>query len=385
MNQTKPVKVLQVVGAMNRAGTETMLMNVYRGIDKNKIQFDFVSYSKEESHYDDEIKSYGGKIIKLSNTWSIKEMVGKINMHGPYDAVHSHTLFNCGIANTAAQIAGVKIRIAHAHTTNDSSDSLIRKIYLKCMRKMILHSSTHLLACSKGAGHYLFGEKGVQNENYSYFPNAIDYSPFLQQDNNSEARKFKMQCGFGNNLVIGHIGRFIKAKNHLFLLRIMQCLLEKDPSVKLLLVGEGEEKKRIINEVKKVGLEKNVVFAGIRTDIPVMLQCMDAFVFPSIYEGLGLVLLEAQASGMPCIVSEAIQPEADLELGLISKQSLDEHPRIWANRIMEVVGKKEKDFLKITRAFEEKNYAVSVSIAKLMSLYSATSGGTDENYTDRLI
>ncbi|WP_165998213.1 glycosyltransferase family 1 protein [Bacillus sp. Cs-700] len=174
------IKILHVVGAMNRAGTETMLMNIYRNIDRTKIQFDFISYSDFEAHYDKEIVSLGGKVIRLSKTSSIKELYDSIKVNGPYQAVHAHTLFHCGIANAAAALAGVKIRIAHAHTTSDDTTSIARKIYIKFMRILIRSFSTHFLACSKGAGKYLFGGKLINNRRYSYFPNLIDYAPFLK-------------------------------------------------------------------------------------------------------------------------------------------------------------------------------------------------------------
>lgn len=376
--EEKPVRILQVTGAMNRAGTETMLMNLYRRIDKTKIQFDFISYSPDEAHYDQEIKSYGGRVIKLSHSGSIKELVQTINSYGPYAAVHSHTLFHCGIANSAAKIAGVKVRIAHAHTTQDDDLSFSRKIYLSSMRQVIRHSSTHLLACSKGAGKYLFGQRAIESSRYNYLPNAINYEAFLETDNKQKAKKVREELGLNNSLVIGHIGRFIEPKNHLFLLDIMGCVLKEEPAAKLLLVGDGDEKEKIIEKAKNMGIEKSIVFAGLRSDIPVMLQCMDAFVFPSHYEGLGLVLLEAQASGVPCLVSEAIQQEADLGLGLISTKSLQGSAQEWAHEILKRPGKKAIHPSELSRAFKEKEYTISNSINKLSTIYLGKAGGNGE-------
>ncbi|WP_198420979.1 glycosyltransferase [Bacillus timonensis] len=207
----KPKRILHIVGAMNRAGTETMLMNIYRNIDRKKVQFDFISYSQQDAHYDEEIKSLGGRVIKLSKTQSIKELVHTIKETGPYEAVHSHTLFHCGTANIAAKLAGIKIRIAHAHTTLDHSNSVIRKLYIKTMRNLILKSSTHYLACSNQAGKYLFGEMALSNSNYAFFPNLIDYKNFLEVDTN-KVRQFKKETGLEGSKIIGHIGRFIEPK-----------------------------------------------------------------------------------------------------------------------------------------------------------------------------
>ena len=251
----KKIKILHVVGAMNRAGTETMLMNIYRNIDRTKFQFDFISYSEQEAHYDKEIVSLGGRVIRLSKTSSIKELYDAIKVNGPYQVVHAHTLFHCGIANVAASLAGVKIRITHAHTTSDDTNSIARKIYIKFMRVLIRYFSTHFLACSKGAGKYLFGEKLINNRRYSYFPNLIDYAPFLKEPR-SKVATFKLQEGLGNNIVIGHVGRFIDAKNHLFLLEILKELLLRNKGVRLLLVGEGDLKSQVEREAEKAGLSR---------------------------------------------------------------------------------------------------------------------------------
>lgn len=378
MKNRKSLKILHVVGAMNRAGTETMLMNIYRNIDREKVQFDFISYSPHEAHYDQEIMELGGRVIRLSKTYSIKEIYNAIVKYGPYDAVHSHTLFHCGIANIAAFMAGIKVRIAHAHTTLDKSNSFLRKIYINTMRVLISTLSTKLLACSKGAGEYLFGTKSLTRNKYSYFPNVIDYSLFLSKPND-EVNHFKKQEGIEDGIVIGHIGRFMEAKNHEFLLKIMKCLIKRIPTIKLLLVGDGELKQQIEDQAKEEGLIENIIFVGIRHDIHTMLHSMDIFVFPSLYEGLGLVLLEAQASGVPCIVSEAIQPEADLELDLISRHSLSDGPEIWANTILNEVNKKEKNIQLITNSFERSEYSIQLGVSKLMSIYN-DNGGAHEEY-----
>jgi glycosyltransferase involved in cell wall biosynthesis len=377
MDKTKPLKVLHVVGAMNRAGTETMLMNLYRNIDRKKIQFDFISYSQKEAHYDQEIERLGGRIIRLTKTYSVKEIYAAIKKYGPYDVVHAHTLFNCGIANLAAQLAGVAIRISHAHTTLDTNQSLVRTIYKGIMRKLINITSTKLLACSNGAGRYLFGEKELVKTRYSYYPNVIDYTKFLEPPL-KEVKKFKEEADLENNFVIGHIGRFMDAKNHLFLIEIMKNVLKKQKNITLLLVGDGELRASIEEYVKKLGIDENIKFVGVREDIPTLLHSMDLFVFPSLYEGLGLVLLEAQASGIPCIVSEAIQPEADLNIGLVKQLTLSEGPELWANRILMDSRNKEGNINRIINGFETKGYSVSKGISNLLAIYQYSTGELNE-------
>ncbi|WP_229720278.1 glycosyltransferase family 1 protein [Oceanobacillus neutriphilus] len=362
------MKVLQIVGAMNRAGTETMLMNLYRNIDSEKIQFDFISYNQEEAHYDQEIRELGGRIIRLKKTNSVFELYHVIKKYGPYDAVHAHTLFHCGLSMIAARLAGIKVRISHAHTTLDDSEGLLRKLYLKSMRFFIAQYSTDLLACSEAAGKYLFGEKRSAGSKYTYFPNAIDYYPYLEEPE-MKVNEFLLQQSLGKSIIIGHIGRFIDAKNHLFLVEIMKRIIQKDKTVKLLFVGDGDLRDEIEAIVSAADLKENIRFAGLREDIPVMLHSMDVFVFPSIYEGLGLVLLEAQASGVPCIVSEAIQPEADLHIGLFTRLSLSDHPDVWADKIIEKAGQKEQNLSKIKDGFENNGYSVNQAVHKLKKIY----------------
>lgn len=384
MNHSKKVKVLHVVGAMNRAGTETMLMNIYREIDRETFQFDFVSYDKENAHYDEEIKSLNGKVIKLTKTSSIKQIYDTIKKHGPYDAVHAHTLFHCGIVILAAFLAGTKIRIAHAHTTADKNDSYLRKMYMMLMRFLIRTFSTNLLACSNEAGQYLFGEQGVKKEKYCYFPNPINYWEFLRPKE-IHMKRFKLEEGLRNQgIIIGHIGTFKASKNHAFLLSIMEHLIKIDPAANILLIGDGELKQYIQAKAKQKGLLDYIKFLGVREDIPTILHSMDVFVFPSIYEGLGLVLLEAQASGVPCIVSKAIQPEADLRLGLLEKFSLEEGSERWAERIIQLAGRKEQNTNKIIEHFENSDYSLSNGISSLKKLYNYQEGEAYEKSVNRL-
>lgn len=383
MKYKRSLKILHVVGAMNRAGTETMLMNMYRKMDRKRLQFDFISYDDKEADYDHEIKKLGGRVIELANTNSIMALYKAIKQHGPYDAIHAHTLFHCGIAVIAAYLAGIKIRISHAHTMQDNSKGFIRKCYMLIMRLIINSFSTNFLACSNGAGRFLFGKKRLHSSRYLYFPNAVDYSEFVVEPH-VEVNKFKIKEGLEKSLIIGHIGMFKEAKNHAFLLEIMKNAVKKDPASKLLLVGDGHLKQQIEEIAKKKLIYQHIKFVGVRDDISTMLHCMDVFVFPSLYEGLGLVLLEAQACGIPSIVSEAIQPEADLGLDLVSQLTLADGPEVWADRIMELAGNKERDIPKIITSFEKNGYALTSAISTLLKIYRSDSGGANEGNIDHV-
>ena len=368
-------KILHIVGGMGKGGTETMLMNIYRKIDRSRIQFNFLYTTNEETYYDKEIKKLGGNIFRIEplNIFNINKMVKQIsdciNQNGPYKAVHAHTLFNSGIAMKAAKKSGVDIRISHAHTTADNEAGLVRKIYISLMRKLVLDNSTNLLACSDLAGEYLFGIENIKSDKYAMFPNLISYKNIIDI-NHEDVEKFKIENKLQkDDLVIGHIGTFKESKNQKFLLKIVKALKKKNKNVKLLLVGDGSMRDELETMCKNLDISDKVIFTGTRDDIDVILNSMDAFVFPSTFEGLGLVLLEAQAAGLPCVVSEAIQPEADLQLGLFSKLNLSDGAEFWANKIIEVCGKKETDKQKILDAFDKQEYSTEKCISKLLSIY----------------
>ena len=370
----KPKRVLHVVGAMNRGGTETMLMNLYRNIDRDKVQFDFISFSEEEAHYDKEIENMGGKIIKLPKpsmlkpSKAISDISNTIKKNGPYEVLHAHTLFNSGFAVKAAKKSNIKVRITHAHTTLDNESSLIRKMYIKYMRNIINKNSTNLLACSNEAGKYLFGEDTLNKSNYTFFSNLIDYKSIINTKY-EDIEKFKNDNDLNDKLVIGHVGTLKASKNQKFLIEITESLVSQNYNVKLLLVGDGSMRDELESLVSEYGIEENVIFTGVREDVDVILNSMDIFVFPSIYEGLGLVLLEAQAAGLPCLVSEAIQPEADLKMGLVEKLNLSDGIEAWSNKIIEMCNSKKIDKKTIENIFESSDYSTEKCINKLMDIY----------------
>lgn len=365
-------KILHITGAMNVGGTETMLVNLYRKVN-NDIRFDFISYSDQEAYYDKEIEMLGGSIIRLRPPseagfiGAIKDIKKVLKENGPYDAVHTHMLFNCGIAMIAAYLSGIKVRVSHAHTTSDDSSSFVRKIYINLMRFFIKVFSTDFLACSNSAGKYLFGNNIICNKKYKVLPNYIEYEKFI---NNSDKTSFRKELGIKNDdIVICHIGRFITAKNHEFLIDMAKEMIQKNNKVKLVLVGDGDLKNHIWNKVKSIGIEKNVYFTGIRKDIPSILSSVDLFILPSIYEGLGLVLLEAQAAKVPCLVSEAIQPEVDLGVGLVKKLNLSCGANKWADEANKIINKNKNSDIDIIKAVEEKKYDLNSILNNLLSVY----------------
>lgn len=324
------MRVLQVVTNMDRGGLETMLMNYYRHIDRTKVQFDFLTHRQERAAYDDEIEALGGRIYRLPRLvpWS-KSYLSELNRffdeHPEYKIIHVHQDCLSSVILKAAAKHDVPVRIAHSHSANqDKNIKYPIKLWYK--RKIPRHA-THLFACGKEAGDWMFS--GAQ---YQIVNNAIDAAAYTYDaDKRGELRR---QLVLADELVIGHVGNFTQPKNHPFLLEIFTALLKKEPNAVLLLVGGGEEMSQIREKAQKLGIAEHVHFLGVRSDVADLMQAMDVFVFPSLYEGLGIALIEAQAAGLPCVVSDTIPHEAYLT-DLVDSESLSALVEKWAEKILE--------------------------------------------------
>lgn len=320
---------------MNRGGLETMLMNYYRQIDRNQIQFDFMVHRTERGHYDDEIESLGGKIYRMppirpgNYRTYFKKLDSFFVHHKEYRIVHAHINENSSFVLRAAKKVGIPTRIAHSHQSDLGIDyKLPFRMYA---RSLINDNTNQYFACSKRAGEWLFGEKITHDKNFKILNNAVNaeefhFNPFVRN-------QVRQELGIENKLVIGHVGRFNKQKNHDFLIDIFKSIHERQPDAVLLLIGDGALKKNIKHKVFKLGLSDNVLFLGIRQDISNLMQAMDLFLFPSLFEGLPVVLVEAQAAGLKCIVSNTITKETDVT-GRISYLSLNDSSEEWARYIL---------------------------------------------------
>jgi glycosyltransferase EpsF len=375
-NSNYPKRVLHVTGGMNRGGAETMIMNIYRSIDRDKVQFDFISITNiEECDFDEEIQKLGGKIYYLKPFNRIfpgkfiKDLIRLIRNNGPYQAIHAHTLFNIGWIVKAAKIADIDIRIAHAHSTRDTlKDSVTRRLYQHFMRSFISRNSTSLVACGAEAGQYLFGEiffkKGI------VIPNAVNLEDYLSISTN-ELDSLKNDLNIGNEtLVIGQVGNLKEVKNHHFSLLVARELVHLGIDFKMLFVGDGELKEKLASEVEEKGLSSYVEFLGMRSDIPKLLNIFDLFIMPSLYEGLPLALIEAQAAGVPSIVSNQITKEADLGIGIVKFLDLHDHKK-WVSEIL-INNRKEQrvDITNIKQAFKVHKYDVKSNSDIYVDLYN---------------
>ena len=327
-----PIRILQVVTTMNRGGLETMLMNYYRHIDRSKVQFDFLVHRDFEADYDKEVLSLGGQIYHLSKLNPISSSYKKkldefFKSHQEYKVVHSHLDCMSGTPLKEAKKCHIPFRIAHAHSSNQTKDM---KYPLKLIfKRNIVKNANYLFACGDQAGKWMFN-----TDNFKVLNNAIDAKIYSFNFNyRTDIRdEFTIPT---DSLVIGHVGRFMNPKNHTFIIDIFNQFHKDHPNSYLMLVGEGELKTSIQDKVKILGLEDYVIFTGLRSDVNELLQAMDVFLFPSLYEGLPVSIIEAQAAGLPCLISNKVPIECK-KTDLVYQLNLEDSVNVWSNKIYEL-------------------------------------------------
>lgn len=331
----EPIRILHVVGRLNRGGAETMIMNLYRNINRSKIQFDFVKHTTEKCDYDNEISELGGQIFSISrytgkNHFSYKkEWDTLFKKHPEYKILHGHVRSTAAIYIGIAKSHGL-ITIAHSHGTA-SRGNRIEQLIKNIMQIPIRNKADYLLACSDQAGKWLFGKKAIADSNYKILKNAIDVEKYMFDEfNRNNIRK---QLGVEDKFVVGHVGSFTYPKNHKFLIDVFYQLQIKNRDSVLLLVGDGELRPQIEQQIERLGIKDKVILTGAVSNVNDYLQAMDVFVFPSISEGLGIAAIEAQTAGLHCILSDRIPQEAFI-IDSVEKLSLKADKTIWAERIL---------------------------------------------------
>lgn len=361
-----PVRVLQVVATMNMGGIENFLMNLYRNIDKDKIQFDFLILNNEPNIFEEEIEELGGKVFKIESVKKvgylkfIKNLKKFFKEKTGYKTIHSHYNIMNGIILYTSLNSTANIRISHSHSTN-TGFSLLKNIFLYFSRFLLEKSKAKKFACSRAAGIWLYGK----NSSFNIIYNGIDASRYKYSDVIRENKREELQLS-KKDIIVGHIGSFRKVKNHDFIIEIFSELYKKNENYKLILVGDGELKKEIEEKVDNQEFKKNVIFLGIRKDVTELLQLFDIFLFPSLYEGLPVSLVETQASGLKCFISENITREIDLGLGLVEFISLKKNALEWANIIEEKRKYSRKSKLEI---IQEKGYDIGKTSNELIEVY----------------
>ncbi|SDM77886.1 glycosyltransferase family 1 protein [Bacillus sp. OK048] len=370
-----PKRVLHIVSAMNRGGTETLLMNLYRNIDKGKIQFDFVSHRKEKCHYDDEIESLGGNVFRISSLGQtgpisyIRELK-KIMNTNEYTAIHSHTDYQSGFPALAAKVSGINKRICHSHSNRWTRKSGLKEnMVLNLLKKVIKFSATDFCACSEEAARFLFSRKEVDQGNVHILKNGIEVDKFIGISENCSISVRKELAIPSNAKIIGHVGSLSHIKNQGFILKTIKQMLEYDINIYAVFVGDGELRTFYEEESRNLGIHDHVRFLGIRDDIQRLMKAFDVFVFPSIYEGFGIVTIEAQCAGTPCVVSDTVPKTTDMGLGLISYISLEENFNHWSKEIKKSLNLERPNNTKIHDCFLKNGFNIKDNVDHWLSLY----------------
>ena len=346
-SKTAPIRILHVIGIMNRGGAESMIMDLYRHIDREKVQFDFVEHTPERATFDEEIERLGGHVFRCPH-YNGKNHFQYVrwwntffkNHAGDYSVVQGHIGSTAAIYLNLAKKCGV-YTIAHSHNTYGPISFRGTLYRLYSYRTRLIADS--FFACSVKAGTDRFGKRIVRNQKrFRVLNNAIDTEQYaFRSSTRSEIRE---SLGLSEDAyVVGHVGRFVDQKNHEMIIDIFLQIYRLDPYAKLLLVGDGSKRAQIEEKVTKLGLDGKVIMTGVRNDVANLLQGMDVFLFPSKYEGLGVALIEAQAAGLPCVISDCIPKEVAVTNGLINTMSLDSSPRQWAERVLAMKNIKRVD------------------------------------------
>lgn len=361
------VRVLQIFYGMDCGGAENMIMNLYRGIDRTKVQFDFVVHTEKKCFFDDEILALGGRIYhapeyKVVNHFYYKKWWRNfLKNHEEYKIIHGHMYSIAPIYLKVAKNHGL-ITIIHSHSTSETFN--IKELVKSCLRLKAKNSADHLFACSAVAGEWLYGRDCANRKNYVLLKNAIDTDKYSFDEN---VRKIiREELKISDKFVVGHVGSFGIPKNHTYLLDVFKRIsLDRDDAI-LLLVGDGNLRAEIENKIKELDIEDKVIMTGVRSDVDKLMQAMDCFVFPSLYEGLPVTVIEAQAAGLSCFISDTITEEVSIT-DLVERLPINVTPNCWSNKILEKMQSYKREDMK--QKIIDAGYAIKQTANWLTDFY----------------
>ncbi len=359
----KQIRILQVFGALNRGGSESMIMNLYRAVDRSEIQFDFVKHTSAHCAFENEIESLGGKVysapkFKFYNYFSYKRWWNAFfKGHPEYKIVHGHLFTIASIFFDVAHKYNC-VTIGHSHSAKvplKSLKSILRKPFLLALPK----TSDYCFACSHDAGKWIY-----KNRPYVVINNAIDVDKFRYSDDCR--RRIREEFGLQGKFVVGNIGRLTMQKNQEFLIDVFVEVYKRNRDAALLIVGTGELERTLKEKVAKLGLSDVVVFTGSRPDVPALLSSMDVFVFPSLWEGLPVTVIEAQAAGLPVVCSNSITKEVVVTNFVVSLP-LNCGVEMWSSTVLQKNRMDVKDDIK--KKIIDAGYGVKENAVMLSRFY----------------
>ena len=339
----EPIRVLHEDVILDPGGIETLLMNLYRHIDREQLQFDFMVHRPDKGFYEDEVTSMGGKIYRTPpfnpfKIHSFKSSVCEIlEAHPEYKVFHCHAELNLWPLKYAHRL-GIPTRIAHSH--NAKTVVNLKYFFFRYEKLFIKKHCTDMFMCSTPAGEWSFGKKAVADGKVRFIKNGIETERFRFDE--KTRREVREELGVGDKTVIGHVGRFMQQKNHSFLLEIFSVIHKKNPNTVLALCGEGRLEGEIRKKAAELGIADSVIFLGVRKDTNRIFQAYDIFLFPSLWEGLPLTGIEAQTAGLPVLMSDVITPET-IVTDNVTTFSLSATAEQWADMTLEILSSYKRE------------------------------------------
>lgn len=371
---SEPVSVLYFVDRMLRGGIQSLVIDWVSRFDKNKIHVDFLLLDDGNKYeLEDTLIELGCKVYKLNGIWirkisdfhkQARALDSFFKEHNDYKVVHLHSTSKNYLVLKYAKKYGIPVRIAHSHSIDFQTKNPLKKLIGYILKPKLIKYSSDYFACSKIAGEWLFGNKVVKSDKFKVIHNAIDYDKFKYDESVRKVLRKELDIK-DDEILIGHVGRFTNQKNHTFLIDIFNELYKKNNKYKLIMIGTGELENNIKNKVKDLSLQNSVIFAGYKKDVNRYMQAMDLFVFPSLYEGLGLVLIEAQASGLTCFTTKNAVPEEAKILENFSFLDINESVIKWADEIANATIKRNES----KKAIKEHNYFIDDIVKDLEHEY----------------
>lgn len=362
----KPIRVLTVVNSLDRGGAETMIMNLYRRMDKSKVQYDFVINKNSECDYESEARALGARIYRLPRFTGLNFIECKRawdtfwTEHPEYKIVHGHLASSAFIYLKSAKQHG-RYTIIHSHTARFRLG--IAGVLSALFNYPTRYIADQFFGCSTEAGRLRYGRRVIASDKYRNFNNAIDETLF--RFNQKTREEYRERLHLDEKKVLIHVGRFHEAKNHMFLLEIMAVLAKLSDEYRLILVGEGELRTQIENKIQELNLTDKVIMLGLRNDIPQLLCAGDFFVFPSLYEGLPCSVIEAVANGLPCLISDTISKEVCI-CDMVRQLPIDQGTAEWVETITSI-SDRERNIM--TDVITKSGYNIDDTTAWLTDFY----------------
>lgn len=358
--------ILQIAAHLTIGGAEKVARDIGMYANPEEYETHYVIFDEDIGDYGREVIEKGCKIFKFREPSEdygeyfreLKKLMAKY----PYTAVHAHTMFSIGWVMLAAKQMNIPVRVSHAHSALIDGNSIVKNIYEFAMRRLILNYSTDLVACGEKAGERLYG-KAAYNKRGNLILNGIDTESFrFSQEKRDSLRK---QLNLQDKFILGHTGRLAEVKNQSFLIELMPEILKKREDAVLLLLGDGNDRKMLEEKVAALNLKDKVIFSGSVCNVQDYLNAMDVFAFPSLYEGMPLSILEVQANGLPCVISDTVPPDVFLT-DLIHPLSLNDSKNKWIETIVSVQRNNMKDY---PQELKYAGFDLETAMKKVYSIY----------------